>query len=145
MISCSIVMLLPAQKRPPGKKGTKLAGTDICGFCSSGQRFACGFLQILPHGGHPCRPANSSPCWACRGLSPPSGVRPAGRTSKKLPPPASTFSSFKRFSSSKLYSVTWPSASVCWVRLPALSHYQMMITCTRNKGGHAGGIDAPLL
>lgn len=26
----------------------------ICGFCSSGQRFAFGFLRIPPHGGHPC-------------------------------------------------------------------------------------------
>ena len=40
--------------------------------CSSGQCFACGFLQIPPRGGHPCRPANRSPCRAGRGLSPPS-------------------------------------------------------------------------
>ena len=33
----------------------------LCDFCSSGQRFACGFLQIPPHDGHPCRPANSPP------------------------------------------------------------------------------------
>ena len=44
----------------------------ICDSCSSGQRFACGFLQIPPRGRHPCRPANRSPCWADRGLSPPS-------------------------------------------------------------------------
>jgi hypothetical protein len=43
----------------------------LCGFCSSGQRFACGFLRIPPHGGHPCRPANDSPCRVRRGLSPP--------------------------------------------------------------------------
>ena len=30
----------------------------VCDFCSSGQRFACGFLQIPPRDGHPCRPAN---------------------------------------------------------------------------------------
>ena len=47
-------------------------GRLICDFCSSGQCFACGFLQIPPHGGHPCRPANRSPCRAGRGLSPPS-------------------------------------------------------------------------
>ena len=44
----------------------------ICDSCSSGQCFACGFLQIPPRGGHPCRPANRSPCRAGRGLSPPS-------------------------------------------------------------------------
>ena len=44
----------------------------ICDFCSSGQRFACGFLQIPPRDGHPCRPANSSPCRVCRRLSLPS-------------------------------------------------------------------------
>ena len=32
----------------------------ICDFCSSGRNFACGFLQIPPHDGHPCRPANGS-------------------------------------------------------------------------------------
>ena len=40
--------------------------------CSSSQRFAYGFLQIPPRGGHPCRSANTSPCRVCRGLSPPS-------------------------------------------------------------------------
>ncbi len=40
--------------------------------CSSGQRFACGFLQIPPRDGHPCRPANDSPYRAHRGLTPPS-------------------------------------------------------------------------
>src|SRR2546427_12042373 len=34
----------------------------ICDFCSSGQRFACGFLQIPSRSGHPCRPAIDSPC-----------------------------------------------------------------------------------
>jgi hypothetical protein len=32
----------------------------ICDFCSSGRDFACGFLQIPPRDGHPCRPANGS-------------------------------------------------------------------------------------
>mgnify|MGYP001589079749 CR=1 FL=1 len=45
----------------------------ICDSCSSGQRFACGFLQIPPHDGHPCRPANDSPCWARKRLSLSSG------------------------------------------------------------------------
>ena len=44
----------------------------VCDSCSSGQCFACGFLQTTPHGGGPCRPANSSPCRGCRGLAPPS-------------------------------------------------------------------------
>ena len=44
----------------------------VCDFCSSGQCFAFGFLQIPPRGGHPCRSANRSPCRAGRGLAPPS-------------------------------------------------------------------------
>jgi len=32
----------------------------ICDFCSSVRDFACGFLQLLPRGRHPCRPANGS-------------------------------------------------------------------------------------
>ena len=60
-------------------------GRLVCDFCSSGQRFACGFLQIPPRGGHPCRPANTSPCRACRGLSPPSGCAMPGAQTKKGP------------------------------------------------------------
>jgi len=44
----------------------------ICDSCSSSQCFACGFLQIPPRDGHPCRPAKRSPCRAGRELSPPS-------------------------------------------------------------------------
>jgi hypothetical protein len=40
--------------------------------CSSGQRFAFSFLPIPSRDGHRCRSANTSPCRACRGLSPPS-------------------------------------------------------------------------
>jgi len=44
----------------------------VSASCSSGQRFAFGFLQIRSHPQHPCRSANTSPCRVCRGLSPPS-------------------------------------------------------------------------
>jgi hypothetical protein len=44
----------------------------VCDFCSSSQRFACGFLQIPPRDGHPCRPAYDSPCRVRRRLSLPS-------------------------------------------------------------------------
>src|SRR5882724_11969562 len=44
----------------------------VCDFCSSSQRFACGFLQIPPRDEHPCRPANDSPCRVRRRLSLPS-------------------------------------------------------------------------
>jgi len=60
----------------------------ICDFCSLGQRFACGFLQIPPRDGHPCRSANSSPCRACRGLAPPSACALPGAQTKKDRPRA---------------------------------------------------------
>jgi hypothetical protein len=44
----------------------------LCDFYSSGQCFACSFLQIPPRDGHPCRLANRSPYRADSGLSPPS-------------------------------------------------------------------------
>ena len=47
-------------------------GRLLCDSCSSGQCFACGFLQIPPRDGHPCRPANRSPGRANRGIAPPS-------------------------------------------------------------------------
>jgi hypothetical protein len=39
-----------------------------CGSCSSGQRFACSFLQISSRDEHPCRPANTCPCRLCKEL-----------------------------------------------------------------------------
>src|SRR5262245_27512217 len=51
--------------------------------CSSGPRFAYGFLQIPPHDGHPCRSANTSPCRVCRGLSPPSECALPGAPTKR--------------------------------------------------------------
>src|ERR1051325_5005426 len=57
----------------------------ICDFCSSSQRFACGFLQIPPHDGHPCRPANDSPCRARRRLSLLSKSALPGAPKKKTP------------------------------------------------------------
>src|SRR5215204_7682814 len=62
----------------------------ICDFCSSSQRFACGFLQIPPRDGHPCRPANDSPYRARRRLSLPSkSALPGARltTPAKFTPP----------------------------------------------------------
>lgn len=47
-------------------------GRLVGDFCSSGQCFAFGFLQIPPRGGHPCRSASGSPCRAHGGLTPPS-------------------------------------------------------------------------
>ena len=54
--------------------------------CSSGQRFAFGFLQIPPRDGHPCRSANTSPCRVCRGLAPPSKCALPGAHTKKEAP-----------------------------------------------------------
>jgi len=48
------------------------AAPPLSASCSSGQRFAFGFLPIPPRDGHRCRSANTSPCRVCRGLSPPS-------------------------------------------------------------------------
>lgn len=50
--------------------------------CTSGQRFAFGFLQIRSRPRHPCRSANSSPCRASRGLSPPSECALPGAPTK---------------------------------------------------------------
>jgi hypothetical protein len=59
-------------------------GRLICDFCSSSQHVACGFLQIPPRGRHPCRPANSSSCQACRGLAP-SSESPCRAHKRKAP------------------------------------------------------------
>src|SRR5205823_969651 len=55
----------------------------ICDSCSSDQRFACSFLQIPPRDGHPCRPANDSPCRVRRRLSLPSECALPGAQTKK--------------------------------------------------------------
>jgi len=54
----------------------------VCDVCSSGQRFACGFLQIPPRDGHPCRPTNDSPCRVRRRLSLPSECALPGAQAK---------------------------------------------------------------
>src|SRR5215469_7979908 len=51
--------------------------------CSSGQRFACGFLPIPSRDGHRCRSANTSPCRVCRGLPPLSECALPGAPKKK--------------------------------------------------------------
>lgn len=55
----------------------------VSASCSSGQRFAFGFLQIPSRPEHPCRSANSSPCRASRGLPPPSECALPGAQSEK--------------------------------------------------------------
>src|SRR5437667_11583419 len=55
----------------------------VCDFCSSSQRFACGFLQIPPHDGHPCCSANDSPCRVRRRLSLPSKSALPGAQKKR--------------------------------------------------------------
>src|ERR1041384_3398964 len=55
----------------------------ICDFSSSSQRFACGFLQIPPRDGHPCRPANDSPCRVRSRLSLPSKSALPGAQTKR--------------------------------------------------------------
>ena len=63
----------------------------VSASCSSGQRFAFGFLQIRSRPRHPCRSANSSPCRVSRGLSPPSECALPGAPKKK---PASNEAGF---------------------------------------------------
>jgi hypothetical protein len=57
----------------------------VSASCSSIQCFASDFLQILPHGGHPCRAAMQFPLSGLLGTLTRWRVRPAGRTMKKAP------------------------------------------------------------
>jgi len=54
-------------------------GRLLRGSCSPSQRSACGFLQIPPRDGHPCRPTDSPHCRVRRGLAPPGDCAPPGR------------------------------------------------------------------
>ncbi|SDG32786.1 hypothetical protein SAMN04244560_02158 [Thermoanaerobacter thermohydrosulfuricus] len=54
----------------------------LSGSCSSDRDFACRFLQIPPHDGHPCGSASGSHYQAHSGLSPPS-YRPCRAHNKK--------------------------------------------------------------
>ena len=76
-----IFMLMPVGYT--SRRSVQVSGFDDIGHltspcrlvsasCSSCQRFAFCFLQICSRQRHPCRSANSSPCRASRGLSPPS-------------------------------------------------------------------------
>ena len=57
----------------------------VSASCSSIQCFASDFLQIPPHGGHPCRAAMQFPLSGLLGTLTRWRVRPAGRTVKKSP------------------------------------------------------------
>src|SRR6478672_9290507 len=79
----------------------------VCGFCPSGQRFACGFLQIPPRDGHPCRPANDSPCRARRRLSLPSkSALPGAHSNQGRPRRAAPTVRFEIFDLP--YFANWP-------------------------------------
>ena len=63
-------------------------GCLLCGFCSSGQRFVSGFLQIPPRDGHPCLqltvpPAGPVEDLACSAHAAPPGVSPCRAQQKK--------------------------------------------------------------
>ena len=55
----------------------------VSASCSSGQRFAFGFLQIPSRPRHPCRSANSSPCRVSKGVAPSSECALPGAPKKK--------------------------------------------------------------
>jgi len=55
-------------------------------LCTLRVSSTCGFLQIPSHDGHPCRPANGSPCRVRRGLPPPSWCALPGAPTKKGEP-----------------------------------------------------------
>ena len=86
----------------------------ICDFCSSGQCFACGFLQIPPRDGHPCRPANRSPCRAGRGLSPPS--HPTATTAVEIAPKDATRHAWRTIKKGR--AILWLSPQVLRYLVP---------------------------
>jgi hypothetical protein len=57
----------------------------VYGSGASGPRFACGFLQIPPRDGHPCRPANRSPIGPIRDFHPPVNAPCRAHPQKKNP------------------------------------------------------------
>ena len=57
-----------------------------CDFCSSDQRFACTFLQIPPHGGHPWCSVMTFPLLGQSRDFHPLECAHAGRTHKETPP-----------------------------------------------------------
>ena len=81
--SCAHTSTLIRAASTPRPSGQASGFDDICRLIS----LAVPFLRFLfitaafclrlpsdpPRGGHPCRPASTSPCRACRGLQPPYG------------------------------------------------------------------------
>ena len=61
----------------------------VCDSCSSGRSFACGFLQIPGHLGHPCCSANGPTIRVRRGFPPPSHKSATMADSMGLAPHAS--------------------------------------------------------
>ena len=91
----------------------------VSASCSSGQRFAFGFLQIRSYPRHPCRSANSSPCRVSRGLTPPSKCALPGAPKKK---PAVTRASFAFRAARKQSQNSDYSHSIVAGGLPEMSY-----------------------
>ena len=93
----------------------------ICGFCSSGQCFAFGSFQTLPHGKRPVRSANSSPYRVYKGLSPSRACALPGARNKKrgLTPRLSAYYS----TIAKLYPY-----KVCYVKKNVIEHTLKNVT-----------------
>jgi hypothetical protein len=118
-------------------------GRLLCGSCSSGQRFACGFLQILPRGRHPCRPASTSPCRACGGLSPPSECALPGAQKTKLHLPSGEMElcrcSMWRRRASRLLDLRSVSGSTSGTSIRANRCEGIINECAEEVKGFEGG------
>ena len=77
----------------------------LCDFCSSDQRFACTFLQIPPHDGHPWCSAMTFPLLGQSRDFHPLECAHAGRTYKKARPIGLAFLIIR------LYTLNFPVAS----------------------------------
>lgn len=98
----------------------------VCSSCPSVRDFACSFLQISPHGEHPCCLANGSHYQAHSGLSPPSycpcraNIKKAGGSIRLL---------FKKLNPAATYSpkASPPQYHQRWRTLPVCSEWEPVL------------------
>ena len=105
-----------------------------CDFCSSDQRFACTFLQIPPHGGHPWCSAMTFPLLGQSRDFHPLECAHAGRTQKKVRIPRKRIQTFYI----QFLTCTFLTAIGCSIESPSNSQRNSCRVRERRLSGAAG-------
>ena len=100
-----------------------------CDFCSSDQRFACTFLQIPPHGGHPWCSVMTFPLLGQSRDFHPLECAHAGRTQKNTIPSSKRDGVFHLTPACRIAFLSLKHALICFPKQPLRRAGSLWIDC----------------